>query len=118
MRIVLLAIALLIATVLVWTAAYADTCRLSQSTITLRSTDDPRGVAEIFFDNSSTDGRMQENCPVAWEGITCDVEMIVGGGEPDTIAPECPGYVPFPRELTIVDGTQGVVLLIPAGVGM
>ena len=93
--------------------ALAETKRLSSSKVTIRETTEPGAVAELFFENSTGDGYLESRFDLTLGGIVCNMYMQVGRRDPDTIEPECAGYVAVPRRLTIPDGTEGRILLIP-----
>lgn len=114
------------AAVLVWClmllareALSATACfSLSGSGATLQPTQAPGAAAEVQFKNTGNDASNEDLfCELALNGLTLGVQLTLGrGGAPDTLTVTPPdGYVAVPWELTIGDGTDGVVLVYPEG---
>lgn len=116
-----LAIAALFALTLwgVTTALSATACfSLSGSGATLQPTQAPDAAAEVQFKNTGNDAANEDLfCELAMNGLTLGVQLTLGrGGSPDTLTVAPPtGFVAVPWELTIGDGTAGVVLVYPEG---
>lgn len=91
---------------------------LSGSGATLQPTQAPDAVAEVQFRNTGNDASDEDlACDLALNGLTLGVQLTLGrGGAPDTLTVAPPeGFVAVPWELTISDGTDGVVLVYPEG---
>lgn len=102
------------------TAHAQDAHTIERSTVTLVPTTRQGVIAEVHFNNSDADAKhVTSTFPLSLGGLTIEVTATVGLSAPDTITVETPaGVVPVPRTLTIEDGKNGVVLLVPVkGVG-
>jgi hypothetical protein len=80
------------------------------STVTLRPSEAPGAVAELFFDNTGADGGGRLRHVFDLGGHRIEAEL--GLPNPDTIrVTPADGYIAVPDVLTIPDGETGVVLI-------
>jgi hypothetical protein len=98
--------------------AAADTARWQYephgSQLHLRATSEPGAVAEVWFNNTSSDsgGRVIHSFVLG----DLDVTLVLGGAEPDILTIDPPeGFYSDPRTLTLPDGSSGTVYIRPLG---
>lgn len=107
------------AAILSSTAVAGDTCASSSgSSATIRPTQAPNAVAEVHFRNTLADVANEDlACVLSLDGLDVDAHLRLGrGGAPDTLVATPPeGFIAIPWELTIPDGSDGLVLIYPEG---
>ncbi|MDF1729537.1 MAG: hypothetical protein P1U53_17485 [Sulfitobacter sp.] len=109
--------ALTLAALLLAAPAQADTVKVAKSTLELTDTDAKGAVAEIRWQNHSSDGfdRAAAVVHLAHGPVICRVNIELGAPADDSITVECNGYVPVPHALSTVDGSTSRVLIFPGG---